>query len=100
EEVQLEQHLVRVEDEDLPQARRGDLIQPIPEAAAREAGAHLLVARAAECHMVQRPGRTRAYLAVVVARGVGAVEVQDGAAGVIVHPARILARQWRRGVAR
>ena len=50
--------------------------------------------------MVQRPGRTRVYLAVVVARGLGAVEVQDGAAGVIVHPACILARQWRRGVAR
>src|SRR5882762_2197629 len=100
EEIELEQHIVRLEDEDLPQTDRSDLVEAMLDAAAREPRANLIVTRASERHVVQRPGRPRPYVAVVVARAFDAVDVHDGAAGAIVHPASILVGERRRTVAR
>src|SRR4249920_344011 len=80
EEIQLEQHRVRVEDENLPQGDRSDFVEAMLEAAALEPRQHLLVVRASERHVMQRSGRSRVYCAVVVARAIQAVDMHNGAA--------------------
>jgi hypothetical protein len=80
EEIQLEKHRVRIEDENLPQGDRGDFVEAMLEAAALEPRQHLLVARASERHVMQRAGRPRPYIAVVRARAIQAVDVHNRAA--------------------
>src|SRR5437660_606326 len=61
EEVQLEQHRIRIEDENLPQSDRGDLVEAMLQAAALKPRQHLPVVRASERHVMQRSGRPRSY---------------------------------------
>jgi len=99
-EIQLEQYLVRVEDENLLETDGGDDVDAMLEAVSCESCQELLVARAPQSHVMQRAGRPGADLAIVGPRALEAVDVDDGTAGGIVHPARILVSQRWRAIAR
>jgi len=98
-EIELEQHAVRVHDEELPQIDRSHDIHLVLETAAAQPCDHLLVPGAVECHMVQRAGGTWSDIALEKARAVEAVDVNDGPAGIIVHPLRVSGGERRRRVA-